>query len=161
MFLFKASRYLAELKQHRADIYAACEQAMLAVDPDLDFIRVNQQAFLACPSESIDYAVMEKTDSAVVVPLDARWSDVGSWAAVYRMSPRDRNGNVSQSRWLGVDTKNCLIHAPNRLVVLLGVDNTVVVDTPDALLVANLERSQEVREVVDALNREGLTSYTT
>jgi hypothetical protein len=77
------------------------------------------------------------------------------------MMPKDRNGNASQSRWLGIDTKSCLIHAPNRLVVLLGLRNTVIVDTPDALLVADLQRSQEVREVVDALNRERLSSYTT
>jgi mannose-1-phosphate guanylyltransferase len=88
------------------------------------------------------------------------WSDVGSWAAVHRMMQKDGNGNASQGRWLGLGTKNSLIYAPDRLVVLLGMENAVVVDTPDALLVGDLSRSQEVRDIVDELNRKGLGSYT-
>jgi mannose-1-phosphate guanylyltransferase len=115
------------------------------------------------PSLSIDYAVMERAGSegrVLTLEADFGWSDVGSWAAVHRMSSKDANGNASQGRWLGLDAKNCLIHAPDRLVVLLGIENAVVVDTPDALLVGDLDRSQEVRDLVDALNRQGLRSYT-
>ncbi len=115
------------------------------------------------PNLSIDYAVMEQAGAdGRVLTLEAkfRWSDVGSWAAVHRMMPTDPNGNASRNRWLGIDAKNCLIHAPHRLVAVLGVENAVIVDTPDALLVGDLNRSQEVRELVDALNRQGLGSYT-
>jgi mannose-1-phosphate guanylyltransferase len=112
---------------------------------------------------SIDYAVMEKAGSegkVLTLEADFGWSDVGSWAAVHRMMEKDSNGNASQGRWLGLGTKNSLIHAPDRLVVLLGMENVVVVDTPDALLVGDLSRSQEVRDIVDELNRKGLGSYT-
>ena len=115
------------------------------------------------PNLSIDYAVMEKAGAegkVLTLEADFGWSDVGSWAAVHRMTPKDADGNASRGRWLGLGAKNCLIHAPDRLVVLLGLENAVVVDTPDALLVGALDRSQEVRDLVDALNRQGLSSYT-
>jgi mannose-1-phosphate guanylyltransferase len=115
------------------------------------------------PSLSIDYAIMEKAGSegrVLTLEADFGWSDVGSWAAVHRMMQKDGNGNASQGRWLGLGTKNSLIYAPDRLVVLLGMENAVVVDTPDALLVGDLSRSQEVRDIVDELNRKGLGSYT-
>lgn len=115
------------------------------------------------PNLSIDYAVMEPAGAeGRVLTLEAKfgWSDVGSWTAVHRMMSKDLNGNASRGRWLGIDANNCLIHAPDRLVVVLGVENAVIVDTPDALLVGDLNRSQEVRELVDALNRQGLGSYT-
>jgi mannose-1-phosphate guanylyltransferase len=159
MFLFKASRYLAELKQHRPDIYAACEQAMAEVDPDLDFIRVNQQAFLACPSESIDYAVMEKTDSAVVVPLDARWSDVGSWSSLWDISDKNSQGNVHKGDVLSCDSADNYVFAETALVATVGLQNVVVVQTKDAVLVAAKDRVQDVKAIVQQLKDSGRSEH--
>ena len=170
IFIWKAATLLAALRRYQPEIYqslekinkAAAAYSLTSSAPRLRKAIANQ--YNQMPNLSIDYAVMESAGAeGKVLTLEAQfgWSDVGSWAAVHRMMPKDRNGNAGQSRWLGVDTNNCLIHAPNRLVVLLGIENTVIVDTPDALLVADLQRSQEVREVVDALNRERLHSYTT
>ncbi|WP_288740058.1 mannose-1-phosphate guanylyltransferase/mannose-6-phosphate isomerase [uncultured Rheinheimera sp.] len=159
MFLFKASRYLAELKQHRPDIYAACEQAMLEVDPDLDFIRVNQQAFLACPSESIDYAVMEKTAAAVVVPLDARWSDVGSWSSLWDISAKNTDGNVHKGDVLSCDSSDNYVFAETGLVATVGLQNMVVVQTKDAVLVAAKDRVQDVKAIVQQLKDLGRSEH--
>jgi mannose-1-phosphate guanylyltransferase len=115
------------------------------------------------PNISIDYAVLEKAAAdGRVVTLEGAfgWSDIGSWSAVHRMMRRDADGNAANGKWLGLGAKNCLIHAPDRLVVLLGIENAVIVDTPDALLVGDLKRAQEVRELVDQLKRNGLDSYT-
>ena len=115
------------------------------------------------PSIAIDVAVMQPASGeGKVLTVDANfgWSDVGSWAAVHRMLPQDGNGNAGNGRWFGLGAKNCLVHAPDRLVVLLGLDNAVVVDTPDALLVGDLRRSQEVRELVEELRQKGYSSYT-
>jgi len=115
------------------------------------------------PSISVDYAVLEPAGSeGRVLTLEANfgWSDVGSWAAVHRMMQKDAHGNAGNGRWIGMGAKNCLVHAPDRLVVLLGLENTVVVDTPDALLVGDLNRSQEVRELVNELNKRGYGAYT-
>jgi mannose-1-phosphate guanylyltransferase len=159
MFLFKASRYLAELKQHRADIYAACEQAMAEVDPDLDFIRVNQQAFLACPSESIDYAVMEKTDAAVVVPLDANWSDVGSWSSLWDISEKNSQDNVHKGDVLSCDCSGNYVFAETGLVATVGLHNVVVVQTKDAVLVATKDRVQDVKAIVQQLKDLGRSEH--
>ena len=115
------------------------------------------------PNISIDYAVLEKAgseDKVITLEADFGWSDVGSWAAVHRMLPHDENGNAGNGKWLTLGAKNSLIHASDRLVALLGVKHTVVVDTPDALLVGDIRRSQEVRELVDELNKKGYGSYT-
>jgi mannose-1-phosphate guanylyltransferase len=115
------------------------------------------------PSISIDHAILEQAASegrVLTVPGDFGWSDVGSWAAVHQMSARDANGNAANGNWLGLDAKNCLIHAPDRLVVVLGMRDAIIVDTPDALLVGDLKRSQEVRELVDELKKRGYASYT-
>ena len=159
MFLFKASRYLAELKQHRPDIYAACQQAMAEVDPDLDFIRVNQQAFLACPSESIDYAVMEKTSAAVVVPLDARWSDVGSWSSLWDISAKNAEGNVHKGDVLSCDSSDNYVFAETGLVATVGLQNMVVVQTKDAVLVATKDRVQDVKAIVQQLKDLGRSEH--
>lgn len=159
MFLFKASRYLAELKQHRPDIYAACEQAMAEVDPDLDFIRVNQQAFLACPSESIDYAVMEKTAAAVVVPLDANWSDVGSWSSLWDISEKNSQGNVHKGDVLSCDSSGNYVFAETGLVATVGLQNMVVVQTKDAVLVAAKDRVQDVKAIVQQLKDQGRSEH--
>lgn len=154
MFLFKASRYLAELKAFRPDIYAACELAMQIQNNDLDFIRVDKVAFEACPDESIDYAVMEQTQDAVVVPMDAGWSDVGGFAALWDVSEKDHNGNVFKGDVKAVDTTNTLVFGEDKLVATVGVDNLVIVNTKDAILVAHKDHSQQVKAIVNQLKAE-------
>ncbi len=151
MFMFKASTYLAALKQHRADIYDACQTAMANALPDLDFVRPDQAAFLGCPSESVDYAVMEKTNQAVVVPLDAEWSDVGSYSALWDVCQQDASGNVQKGDVLSVSTTNSYLHSENKLIATVGIDNLVVIDTPDAVMVANKDKVQEVKTIVEQL----------
>lgn len=159
MFMFKASRYLAELKQHRPDIYAACEQAMAEVDPDLDFIRVNKEAFVACPDDSVDYAVMEKTAAAVVVPLDAGWSDVGSWSSLWDISSKDTDGNVCNGDVLNVGSKNNYVFAETGLVATVGLQDVVVVQTKDAVLVAAKDKVQDIKKVVQQLKASGRSEH--
>jgi mannose-1-phosphate guanylyltransferase len=154
MFLFKASRYLEELAKYRADILESCQQAMTDVEHDLDFLRPNKTAFLACASESIDYAVMEKTDSAVVIPLDAGWSDVGSYSALWEVCQQNEDKNVLKGDVIAQQTTNSYIHSQNKLIATIGVDNLVVIDTPDAVLVANKDKVQEVKQIVDQLKKE-------
>lgn len=155
MFLFKATRYLDELKIHRPDIAQACEASLKATSTDLDFIRVNKEEFLKCPDESIDYAVMEKTQDAVVVPLDAGWNDIGSWAALWEESPKDQNGNAIKGDAILQDTRNCLIHSNERLVATVGLDDIVVVDTKDAVMVAHKDKIQDVKAIVAQLKAQG------
>ena len=159
MFIFKASVYLAELKQHRPDIYSACEQAMAEVDPDLDFIRVNKEAFLACPDDSIDYAVMEKTTKAVVVPLNAGWSDVGSWSSLWDVTAKDENSNVHKGDVLSVASKHNYVFAETGLVATVGLENIIVVQTKDAVLVAAKDKVQDVKSIVQQLKGAGRTEH--
>lgn len=159
MFLFKASTFLAELQRHRADIFAACELAMKEVNLDLDFIRVDQQAFLACPAESVDYAVMEKTSAAVVVPLDARWSDVGSWSSLWDISAKNAEGNAHKGDVLSVDSSNNYVFAQTGLVATVGLENIVVVQTKDAVLVAAKDKVQDVKTIVQQLKLQGRSEY--
>ncbi|RVT46911.1 mannose-1-phosphate guanylyltransferase/mannose-6-phosphate isomerase [Rheinheimera sediminis] len=159
MFIFKASVYLAELKQHRPDIYAACEQAMAEVDPDLDFIRVNKEAFLACPDDSVDYAVMEKTTKAVVVPLNAGWSDVGSWSSLWDVTAKDENNNVHKGDVLSVASKHNYVFAETGLVATVGLENIIVVQTKDAVLVAAKDKVQDVKSIVQQLKGAGRTEH--
>jgi mannose-1-phosphate guanylyltransferase len=170
IFVWKASTLLQLLARYQSGIYQGLEAIERAAagrslaNPPSQLDAVIGREYKKMPNLSIDYAVMERAGAeGKVLTLEATfgWSDVGSWAAVHRMLPKDNNGNASRGRWLGRGAKNCLIHASERLVVLLGVENTVIVDTPDALLVGDLSRSQEVRELVDELNRKGLSSYTT
>lgn len=153
MFLFKASRYLEELNKYRPDILAACRQALQHTSPDLDFVRVDREAFIACPDESIDYAVMEQTEDAVVVPLDAGWSDVGSWSALWEISEKDQAGNTTFGDVIQHDCSNNYIRAEHKLVATVGVDNLVVVETKDAVLIANKDKVQDVKEIVNHLKR--------
>lgn len=159
MFIFKASVYLSELKQHRPDIYSACEQAMAEVDPDLDFIRVNKEAFLACPDDSIDYAVMEKTTKAVVVPLNAGWSDVGSWSSLWDVSGKDENNNVHKGDVLSVASKHNYVFAETGLVATVGLENIIVVQTKDAVLVAAKDKVQDVKSIVQQLKGAGRSEH--
>ena len=151
MFMFRASRYLEELATHRPDILAACQQAMQGVHHDLDFLRLNEAAFLACPDDSIDYAVMEKTQDAVVVPMDAQWSDVGSWSALWEVNSKDEDGNAIRGDVLTTQTRNSYIYAQHKLVSTVGVDDLIIVETKDAVLVANKNNVQDVKAIVAQL----------
>lgn len=154
MFLFRASRYLQELKTHRSDIAAACEEAVGAVSSDLDFIRVDAEAFTACPDDSIDYAVMEKTNDAVVVPMDAGWNDIGSWSSLWDVSDKDDSGNVATGDVMLLDVKNSFIRADEKLIALVGLDGVVVVSTKDATLVASKDRVQDAKAIASQLKKE-------
>lgn len=159
LFLFKASRFIEELKKYRADIYYACEAAMEQEHPDLDFVRIDEKAFNGCPSESIDYAIMEplcqRQDGAVVVvPLDAGWSDVGGFAALWSVKEKDENNNAIQGDVRTVDTQGCLILAENKLVATVGVQDLVIVNTKDAVLIAHMDQVQNVKRIVDLLKTE-------
>ncbi|REL37066.1 mannose-1-phosphate guanylyltransferase/mannose-6-phosphate isomerase [Thalassotalea euphylliae] len=151
MFMFKASRYLAELNKYRPNIYQACQAAMSDCVTDLDFIRPNKAAFKQCPDESIDYAVMEHTEQAVVVPLDAGWSDVGSYSALWEVSEQDQDGNVCKGDVLTHETSNSYLHSDNKLIATVGIDNLVVIDTSDAVLVAEKSQVQQVKHIVNEL----------
>ncbi|KFC80951.1 mannose-1-phosphate guanylyltransferase [Buttiauxella agrestis ATCC 33320] len=155
MFLFRAGRYLEELKKFRPDILDACEKAMANIDPDLDFVRIDEAAFLACPDESIDYAVMEKTADAVVVPMDAGWSDVGSWSSLWDISPKNQQGNVHHGDVISHDTENSYIYAESGLVTTVGVKDLIVVQTKDAVLVADRNCVQDVKKIVEELKASG------
>ena len=159
MFMFRASCYLSELEKHQPEILSACRQAMLDVHPDLDFIRLNESAFRACPDDSIDYAVMEKTLDAVVVPMDAQWSDVGSWSALWDVNSKDENGNVIRGDVLTVNTHNSYIYAQHKLVSSVGVDDLVIVETKDAVLVANKNQVQDVKAIVSQLKDASRSEY--
>jgi mannose-1-phosphate guanylyltransferase/mannose-6-phosphate isomerase len=155
MFLVAADVYLNELKTFRPDIYSACEKAYLGKTRDVDFLRVDAEAFAACPDESIDYAVMEKTDKAVVVPLSAGWSDVGAWSSLWEIGDQDASGNVSSGDVLSHNTSNSYIRAEHRLVATVGLDNIVVVETNDAVLVAAKDQVQDVKKIVESLKAQG------
>jgi mannose-1-phosphate guanylyltransferase/mannose-6-phosphate isomerase len=150
MFLFRASRYLEELRAFRPDILDAVGTAFASAGRDGDFIRLDKQAFAASPADSIDYAVMEKTADALVLPVDMGWSDVGSWSALWDVADRDADGNAHHGDVIAVDTRNSYAYA-QRLVALVGVDDMVVVETDDAILVARKDRVQDVKLVVAQL----------
>ena len=150
MFLFRASRYLDELQRFRPDIVAGVRAAFDAAQRDGDFIRLEQAAFATCPSDSIDYAVMERTDAAMVLPVDIGWNDVGSWSALWNVSVQDANGNAHHGDVISVDSRNSYAYA-RRLVALVGVDDLVVVETDDAVLVAHKDKVQQVKDVVAQL----------
>lgn len=154
MFLFRASRYLEELERLAPDILTPCRQAFAAAQQDLDFVRLDAQAFAACRGDSIDYAVMEKTAAAQVLPLAAGWSDVGSWASLWQNLAQNGQGNAIFGDVLAVESRDCLLHSSQRLVAAVGLEGVVVVETADAVLVAAKDRVQEVKAVVDRLRAE-------
>jgi mannose-1-phosphate guanylyltransferase/mannose-6-phosphate isomerase len=153
MFLFRASRYLTELGRLRPDILEATSAAFAAARRDGDFIRLDKEAFAACPSQSIDYAVMERTDAAMVLPVDIGWNDVGSWSALWDVAERDADGNARHGDVIAVDSRNSYAYA-RRLVALVGVDDMIVVETDDAILVARKDKVQQVKDVVALLKQE-------
>jgi mannose-1-phosphate guanylyltransferase/mannose-6-phosphate isomerase len=154
MFLFSAEAYLSELRRHAPVILECCEQATAGSSRDQDFTRLGAE-FLDCPADSIDYAVMEKTDRAVVVPLAAGWSDVGSWTALHELLDKDEHGNVLRGDVLAEGCRDSYIASNCRLVVAIGLDGHVVVETEDAVLVMARGSAQDVKALVDALKAEG------
>ena len=159
MFLFKASRYLEELKKHRPDIYEACQLSMEGTSRDNDFLRVNEAVFAACPSDSIDYAVIEKTDDAVVVHMDAGWSDIGSWSSLWDISEKDQNGNAVHGDVMLHKSNNCYVRTDGKLVAAIGVDDLVIVSTKDVLVVAHKDSVQDVKVVAQQLKAESRTEW--
>jgi mannose-1-phosphate guanylyltransferase/mannose-6-phosphate isomerase len=151
IFLMRTKRWLEEIGHFRPDILEACSTAMERGTEDSDFYRVNRPAFLGCPSDSIDYAVMEKTANAVVVPFSAGWSDVGAWSALWNVCPRNADGNVIQGDVIAEDTHNSLLFAQSRCLATVGIDDVIVVETADAVLVASMDRAQDVKGIVDVL----------
>jgi mannose-1-phosphate guanylyltransferase/mannose-6-phosphate isomerase len=155
MFLFRASSYLAELEKNQPQMVVQCRAAMAQAKCDSDFLRLDKAAFAACLSDSIDYAVMEKTAHAKVLPLDVGWNDVGSWSALWQVSAQDDQGNAHRGDVVAIDCRNTLVHSERRLTALLGVEDLIVVDTDDALLVAHRDKVQQVKDLVGQLKRDG------
>lgn len=154
MFMFKASRYLEELKLYSPQIFEVCKRAIETETFDLDFIRVNKDVFATCPDDSIDYAVMEKTNSAAMVPLDAGWSDVGSWSSLWETADKDEHGNVCVGDTILENTTGSYVNAEQRLVSVIGLTDVVVVETKDAVMVAHKDDAQSIKKVVNRLKNE-------
>jgi len=161
MFAFSAGRLLEELGKHRADILAAARSAWEKAKRDLDFLRLDEQAFAACPAESIDYAVMEKTDAAAVIPVDIGWSDVGSWSTLWEVAEKDAQGNVVRGDVHLRDAENCYVRAESRMVSVLGMKNALIVETDDALLVADRAEAEKVKDIVGHLAGAKRTEHLT
>jgi len=152
MFMFTALRYLEELEKFEPAMLVACRAAHGGSIRDMDFSRLSKEAFATCPSNSVDCAVMEKTKDAVVVTLDAGWSDIGSWTALWEIGDRDASGNVLKGDVLAHESRNCLIVAESRLVAAVGLDDHVIVETADAVLVTHKDHVQKVKAIVNKLH---------
>lgn len=155
MFLFRASAILAELERLAPEVVSACRAALEHDSSDLEFLRLEREAFANCPNLALDVAVMEKTDRGAVLCLDAGWSDVGSWNALWETADQDEEGNVMRGRVIHQDSRNCYLRSEHRLVVGLGVDDLVVVETDDVVLVAHRDRAQDIKAIVGRLERDG------
>jgi mannose-1-phosphate guanylyltransferase len=151
MFLFKASRYLEELEKFRPDILGKCKLSVNEVKTDLDFLRVHKETFESCAAESVDYAVMEKTSDAVVVPMDAGWSDIGSWSSLWDISEKDDDGNSTHGDVILNNTYNSYVKTDRKLVAVMGVNDLVIVSTKDALMVAHKDSVQDVKTITKLL----------
>ncbi|WP_267222259.1 mannose-1-phosphate guanylyltransferase/mannose-6-phosphate isomerase [Dyella silvae] len=161
MFMFKASRYLEELEQYAPDMLEAVRIAYESAKADLDFVRIDAEAFARVPDNSIDYAVMEKTLRAAVIPVSCDWSDIGSWSALWLAGARDAQGNLREGDTITVNTSNSLLRSHERhLLATVGVDNLIVVTTPDATLVAHRDAAQDVKRVVDELKAAGRSEHS-
>ena len=159
IFLMRADRWLEEIAKFRPGILQASQAAMADSKQDSDFVRVDKQAFLSSPSDSIDYAVLENTDRAAVIPLTTSWSDVGCWSAVWEISERDGAGNVSKGDVLVHESRNSLLLADSRCVAAVGLDDVIVVETADAVLVADKKRCQDVKAIIDQLKASDREEY--
>lgn len=153
MFMFRAQAYLDELEKFNPEMVSQCRKAAANMSEDIGFLRLDVEAFTACESDSIDYAVMEKTDLACVVPMDAGWSDIGSWSSLWEQGEKDDHGNATRGDVITTDTVNSIVHAESRLVATVGVSDLVIVETQDAVLVADKDKAQEVKQIVEQLNR--------
>ena len=159
MFLFRASNYLEELKKFRPDILEQCQGSVMDVKTDLDFLRIDKDMFESCPAESVDYAVMEKTSHAVVVPMDAGWSDIGSWSSLWDISEKDGEGNSTHGDVILQNTRNSYVRSDNKLVAVIGVDDLVVVSTKDALIVAHKDSVQDVKMITESLKIQARSEW--
>lgn len=159
MFLFKAKAYLDELAQFEPEMLGSCQKALAEGKKDLDFFRIDPEAFASCPANSIDYAVMEKTKKAVVVPLDAGWSDIGSWVSLLEICDKDESGNNIKGDVVALDVKNSLIRSENRLVAVLGVENLIIVETKDAVMVVHKDKVQDIKSLVERLDKSGRNEH--
>lgn len=161
MFLFKAARYIEELGKHAPAMLDAVRKAHASAQSDLDFVRLDKEAFAAVPDNSIDYAVMEKTDRAAVVPVSCGWSDIGSWSALWLAGEKDDQGNLRDGDTLAIDTRNSLLRSHDRhMIATVGVDDVIVVTTPDATLVAHRDAAQDVKKIVDELKASGRSEHS-
>src|SRR5690606_14021601 len=153
MFVFKARAYLDALQQFCPQIFSICESCAKGAVKDLDFIRIDKAEFSECPSDSIDYAIMEKAGNVKMVPLDADWNDVGSWRSLWETLPRDEQNNALIGDIISIDTRNTLVHSldKDKLIVTIGVDDITIVETKNALLVARRDKAQNVKAVVEQL----------
>ena len=151
IFMFKAKTIIHEIKRLCPDIYKVCEETFIKSKKDLDFQRLDEESFNNCPNISIDNAVMEKTNKAIVLPLDAKWSDIGSWKSVWENSDKDKNGNISNGNVITEKTQNCYLRSENKLLVSLGIKNLVIIDTDDVTLVAEKNESENIKKVVKDL----------
>jgi mannose-1-phosphate guanylyltransferase/mannose-6-phosphate isomerase len=154
MFMFRASVFLKELERLSPEILDACRESYEKATRDLDFTRLDDGSFSSCPNISVDYAVMEKTPRAVVIPLSVGWSDVGSWLSLHEVCEKDECGNAVTGDVLLEDVRNCYIHSENRLVAALGIQNQIIIETKDAVLVSSIERSQDVKLIVARLKEQ-------
>jgi mannose-1-phosphate guanylyltransferase/mannose-6-phosphate isomerase len=154
IFVMRASSWLEEIERYRTDISAACKRAFSSGRTDIDFLRIGKDAFLSCPSDSIDYAVMEKTDNAVMIPFDGGWSDIGAWSSLWDVSPHDADGNVLHGDVMAEGTSNSFLSANHRYLAVVGMKDVVVVETADAVLVANKNKAQDVKLIVARLKKE-------
>ena len=160
MFLFRASAFLAELEAHQPAMLAACRDALAKARRDEDFVRLDKAAFSASPSDSIDYAVMEKTAAAAILPIHVGWNDVGSWSALWEVAEQDGDGNAHHGDVIAQGCRNTLAWGDGRLLALLGLEDVVVVDTADAVLVAHKDKVQEVKGIVGQLKQGGRSEPT-
>ena len=154
MFMFEATTLIDELTTHSPEIVTSVNDAVNKAEQDLDFIRLDKQAFELSPSDSIDYALMEKSDNVTVVPLDAQWNDIGSWSALYDIGTKDSNGNVIQGDVFTEDTTNTYIHSNGHMIATIGVQDLIIVDTPNATLISTKDKSQKVKNIVKQLQRQ-------
>lgn len=154
IFIFKASKILNEIKKYKPEVYYQCKESLINNIKDNDFIRINKDSFEKCPNISIDNAVMEKTEDGIIIPLDVGWSDIGHWKAIWENSQKDKNGNVSKGKTLIQDSKNCYFRSENRLIVGTGLKDLIVVETNDAILISNINKTQEIKNIVHKLNTD-------
>lgn len=159
MFMFKAQTLIDELKIYSPKIVNSVKNSVNNAVNDLDFIRLEKQAFESSPSDSIDYALLEKSDNVVVVPLEAKWNDVGSWSVLYGISEKDKNGNVIKGDVIAKNTTNTYINATNHIVATIGIDNLIIIDTPDVTFIATHDKAKDVSEIVESLQIENRPEY--